>query len=528
MTKRDRLVLVGVTLMILAAALLDPVAGLANHYILCDKSTECDDLPSIAPARPKALAAPQVPDAAQSFPQPDGKTFFVWSAPLDPGNPSTTAAFAIWKRNADGTPDTTFNGNGFVSVPIWGYDEGAGGLAVQPDGRIVVAGGAIDPACPDYTCWEPRTAIVRLNPDGTLDPSFNGDGMIAIVMTYAGGGITASSPYPTPIGSESSFNASDVALLDDGTIEIRAGEYPVGNTAYVRVRADGTLEGGPVENVFGRFTARETLLVRAQGLWHAEAEPGWGISFAQQGEIIVATWFTYDASGRGVWYSMAATRTWEGVYDGEAVYSGELFESAGPGVNAPSFDRSLVMSTRVGSGKLTFSDRDHARFDYVVGTVSGTKAITRQAFGPLPMCSFGTLDDLARATNFQDLWWASPPGSESGWGLSLAHEGDTIFALWLTYDLDGKPLWLSGTASRALPGVFAGNLLRSSGPPFDTNSWNPEAVAYRSVGSFTLTFSDGNAGIFSYRLALGSPLQTIAGSKAITREVFVQPGTTCR
>ncbi|HEX8738685.1 MAG TPA: S8 family peptidase, partial [Casimicrobiaceae bacterium] len=48
-------------------------------------------------------------------------------------------------------------------------------------------------------------------------------------------------------------------------------------------------------------------------------------------------------------------------------------------------------------------------------------------------------------TNYQGLWWASPAGSESGWGLNVAHQGNIIFATWFTYDTSGKALWLSMT-----------------------------------------------------------------------------------
>ena len=37
------------------------------------------------------------------------------------------------------------------------------------------------------------------------------------------------------------------------------------------------------------------------------------------------------------------------------------------------------------------------------------------------------------------LWWAAPAGSQSGWGINFAHEGDTIFATWFTFDHDGSP-----------------------------------------------------------------------------------------
>src|SRR6185369_5405466 len=40
--------------------------------------------------------------------------------------------------------------------------------------------------------------------------------------------------------------------------------------------------------------------------------------------------------------------------------------------------------------------------------------------------------------NYQGLWWKSPGGSESGWGINFAHQGDTIFASWFTYDVNGR------------------------------------------------------------------------------------------
>ncbi len=35
-----------------------------------------------------------------------------------------------------------------------------------------------------------------------------------------------------------------------------------------------------------------------------------------------------------------------------------------------------------------------------------------------------------------DLWW-NP--NESGWGLSLSHHGDSLFAVWYTYGPDNRP-----------------------------------------------------------------------------------------
>ena len=100
----------------------------------------------------------------------------------------------------------------------------------------------------------------------------------------------------------------------------------------------------------------------------------------------------------------------------------------------------------MGTGTLVFTDANNGTFNYVIGATNQTKTITREAFATLPVCTFGTVADLTTATNYQDLWWRKPAASESGWGINLNHESDTIFATWFTYDLTGAPLWLVVTA----------------------------------------------------------------------------------
>ena len=57
------------------------------------------------------------------------------------------------------------------------------------------------------------------------------------------------------------------------------------------------------------------------------------------------------------------------------------------------------------------------------------------------------------AANYQGLWWNAPAGSESGWGINLNHQGNTLFATWFTFGLDGKPLWLVGLGDRDAGGA---------------------------------------------------------------------------
>jgi hypothetical protein len=180
----------------------------------------------------------------------------------------------------------------------------------------------------------------------------------------------------------------------------------------------------------------------------------------------------------------------------------------------------------VGFGTLTFTDRDNGTLAYTVNGISQSKAITREVFGPLPTCIFETQPDLALATNFQDLWWAAPAGMESGWGINLTHQGDTILATWFTYNGDGTPLWLVVTAPLREPSTYSGTLYRTIGPAFNAVPFNSANVLGAAVGTATLRFFDGNSATFSY--TMNTATDSVTQTKQITRETFALPRTVCQ
>jgi hypothetical protein len=139
---------------------------------------------------------------------------------------------------------------------------------------------------------------------------------------------------------------------------------------------------------------------------------------------------------------------------------------------------------------------------------------------------FGAQANLALTNNYQDLWWAAPAGSEAGWGINLAHEGDTIFATWYTYDHDRSPMWLVTTATKSGLSSYTGDLTRlTHGPPFNAVPFPPlgslGGAQGSVVGTASFAFFDGNSGTFSYTIG------GVAQTKNITREVFTSPGTVC-
>ena len=109
-------------------------------------------------------------------------------------------------------------------------------------------------------------------------------------------------------------------------------------------------------------------------LWWNAAESGWGINFTHQGDIIFATWFTYDTAGKPWWLIAELHKVAPGVYTGVAS------TVTGPPYFAVPFDPGTVVETPVGNATVTFAHGNSATLAYTVNGASRSKAITRQVF----------------------------------------------------------------------------------------------------------------------------------------------------
>ena len=165
--------------------------------------------------------------------QPDGKIVVV-------GHTHTLANdnFLIARYTANGSLDTSFGGDGKTALDFDGGFDYAFGAAVQPDGKILVAGTAFVDGAYDF-------ALARYNPDGSLDTSFDTDGK---VTTGFG-----------PAGSIRNDTAQALALQSDGKI-VLAG-YSGADFALARYNPDGSLDtsfgtDGKATTGFGKDNAR--------------------------------------------------------------------------------------------------------------------------------------------------------------------------------------------------------------------------------------------------------------------------------
>ena len=95
--------------------------------------------------------------------------------------------FALARYNSDGTLDATFGGGGKVMTDVSAWDV-AYGVAIQADGKIVVAGSSRS---------QGRFALARYDSDGTLDASFGVNGKVETDFTPRADGALASPFRPT-------------------------------------------------------------------------------------------------------------------------------------------------------------------------------------------------------------------------------------------------------------------------------------------------------------------------------------------
>jgi uncharacterized delta-60 repeat protein len=99
---------------------------------------------------------------------PDGKILVAVRAMV-----GGDAVFGAVRFEGDGDVDTGFGAGGLATAGFSAMDDYPQAVAVQTDGKIVVAGRSSNLMNPDF-------AIARFSAAGTLDGSFDGDGKLTV------------------------------------------------------------------------------------------------------------------------------------------------------------------------------------------------------------------------------------------------------------------------------------------------------------------------------------------------------------
>jgi uncharacterized delta-60 repeat protein len=371
--------------------------------------------------------------------------------------------FAVARYNTDGTLDTSFSGDGKLTTDFAGSWDEAESLAIQADGKIVVAGCSSQPG----TGYD--FALARYNSDGSLDMTFDGDGKLA-----------------TDFGSASDDCGYSVAIQAEGKIVV-AGSSTQPGTAYdvaiARYNTDGTLDtsfgvDGKVTTDFG-----------------SSYDFGLSIAIQSNGKIVVAGWSTQPATGDDV--AIARYNT-DGTLDMSFGVDGKVttdFASPYDYANSVAIqgDGKIVVageSQQPGTGRDFALARYNSDGSLDITFGSGGK-VTTDIGVPCPDYA----EDLAISTQADGkmvvVGYSVQPGSGADFALARYNSDGTLD---ISFDGDGKVTTDFGYYSDCAYSVAVqgdGKIVVAGESERPGTGWDFALARYNSDGSLDTTFGSG-------------------------------------
>ena len=303
---------------------------------------------------------------------------------------NTTMDFALIRYNTNGTLDNTFSSDGIVTTPIGAGNEGPSAMAIQADGKIILAGSASGTVS--------SFGLARYNTDGSLDNTFDTDGILTTAFGTTASGIgaialqTDGKIVAAGNGGTGGHNHAMARYNTDGSLDNTFDTdgkltSAVGSDKGVALQSDGKIVVTVVapNNVFGlvRYTTAGTLdnTFGAAGIvttpMDGDAEPK-TLVLQPDGKIIVAG-SSYTGTSFGD-FALARYLT-NGSLDNTFGNGGKLYTDMGTGTNGI-FSIALQADGKIVAGGIfnasATSDFALARYDTQAGpdTTAPTVAIT--------------------------------------------------------------------------------------------------------------------------------------------------------
>jgi hypothetical protein len=157
-----------------------------------------------------------------------------------------------------------------------------------------------------------------------------------------------------------------------------------------------------------------------QGHWWNPARNGSGFEFFNVGDSAMIIWYTYEESGRPVWYTAQGSVAGLGAEQWQVLRHRWVNGVKVPGV-------------AVGSLRIALAGYASAMLTWNIGGATGSWPI--EPFRPATVSGVPSQFDRTGS-------WFDP--SNSGWGFSLTEQGDVFGGVLFTYDTAGEPTWAAG------------------------------------------------------------------------------------
>jgi uncharacterized delta-60 repeat protein len=330
---------------------------------------------------------------------------------------------------APGDLDPTFNGDGKVTTHFNISDE-AHGVAIQPDGKIVAAGFAWCPPCAGGPTEPHDFALARYNRDGSLDPTFDGDGRV------------------TTDFANSIDEALAVAIQGDGKI-VAAGFASISGVdfALARYNPDGSLDltfdgDGKVTTDYGFGSSQiHGLAIQVDGKIVAA---GYGASTAQ--DFFLARYLsngfldpTFDGDGKVTFLGFGPNH-----HQAHAVAiqsDGKIVASGCTSCSSSSGNFALARLNTNGSLDFTFDGDGKAITDFL-GDEDQANAVAIQADGKIVAAGFSSFsfDDTFALARYNTDGSLDPTfdgdgrvttqfgSGDEAWGVAIQRDGKIVAA----------------------------------------------------------------------------------------------------
>ncbi|WP_284186858.1 cadherin domain-containing protein, partial [Zoogloea oryzae] len=395
--------------------------------------------------------------------------------------------FLLMRYNVDGTLDTSFGGgDGMVTTAIGSGDDEAHAVALQSDGRILVAGFTQNGLHRDF-------ALVRYLADGTLDTSFGGgDGIVT-----------------TDIGSSSTDEAWSMVVQTDGRIVL--GGTSANDFAVVRYLADGSLDtsfsgdGKATADIAGATDTGYGLALQSDGklVQSGSATVGATLDF---GVVRYNTDGSLDTSfGGGDGVVTTPVGSSFDVAQSVAIQSDGKIVVGGYFSNGSNNDIAVVRYTSTGAIDTGFGGGDGIT-TVDLGGHDASWGLTLQSDAKIVVVGGASSTDLAAVRLLSD---GSLDTSFSGDGKLTAHLGNNSFLYSAAIGADGRVVATGYSNTTTDDGL----LVRfSSDGQFDTRA-NPAATSLGGSASYTENGSavviDSSVRIFDAEL---NPADSYAGA----------------
>ncbi len=262
--------------------------------------------------------------------------------------------FAVVRYTSTGALDTTFNGTGFVITPIGSSHDEAYAVAVQNDGKIVVAGYSL--------ATNANFAVVRYTSGGALDPGFNGTGIRtlnvsgddvarAVAIQTDGNIVVVGYSDPRPIGPTDPPARFSLARFTSAGAMNGTVSTPIGNGDFahsVAIQCDGKI-----------IVGGSALTENSQDIALVRYHPNLTLDTSFNLDGIVTTdvlgQFTDDAA-----YGVAVQADGKIVVGGTSYYDFALLRYATNGGEDFGFGPARTNITTIGSGTNTAHSADVA------------------------------------------------------------------------------------------------------------------------------------------------------------------------